>query len=282
MSQNITLPVSAYGYIRVSTETQADKGYGLDIQKEAIINYCLQNNIKLIGIFADEGVTGKMGEKADDISIRPELTKMLNLLETEEQPKTVIVMNTSRLWRDDSAKVYIVRELRKSKVEVIATEQPRYSLYSKDPEDFLFNSIMEALDVYDRMKINIKLANGKKQRTKQGKTSNGQVPYGYTNIKDEPVIVNEEAEIVKLIYNLSEQNMGIRKISEYLKKNNFKTTNNTNFSDSKIFNILTNPFYTGKILYQGEIYQGVHEPIITQKQYDAVNIKYNNKKYKIA
>lgn len=281
MSQNITLPVSAYGYIRVSTETQADKGYGLDVQKEAIKNYCLQNNINLIKIFADEGITGKMEDK-DDISIRPELTEMLNLLETQEQPKTVIVMNTSRLWRDDNAKVYIVRQLRKSKVDVIATEQPRYSLYSKDPQDFLFNAIMEALDTYERMTINNKLANGKKQRTKQGKSSNGKVPYGYTNIKDKPVIITEEAEIVKLIYNLSEQNFGIRKISEYLRKNNILTATNTNFSDGKIFNILTNPFYTGKILYQGELHSGVHEPIITQEQYDIVNTKYNNKRYKVA
>ena len=104
----------------------------------------------------------------------------------------------------------------------------------------------------------------------------------YTNIKDKPVIITEEAEIVKLIYNLSEQNFGIRKISEYLRKNNILTATNTNFSDGKIFNILTNPFYTGKILYQGELHSGVHEPIITQEQYDIVNTKYNNKRYKVA
>lgn len=271
---------TAYGYIRVSTETQADRGYGLDIQENALKEYCKQHNIQLIKIFKDEGITGKLGD-TDDITIRPALNEMIALLSnTNEPPKTIIVMNTSRLWRDDMARATISRLLKNAKVDVIATEQPRYSLYSKDPQDFLFNSVMEALDIYERMTINIKLANGKKERVKQGKTSNGIVPYGYNIINDNSIIVPEEAEIVKQIYNLAlTDNMGIYKIAKYLKNKKIQTKNNKYFSESQIFNILTNPYYIGKIYYQNKLYDGIHESIITEEIWNKVNLKYHNKKY---
>ncbi|AOC93071.1 hypothetical protein BARD7_03632 [Bacillus amyloliquefaciens] len=71
--------------------------------------------------------------------------------------KKVVVMNTSRLWRADNAKVMIKRQIMKGSAGVSSIEQPIYSIYDRDPNDFLLNGMMVLLDQYDRLSINIKL-----------------------------------------------------------------------------------------------------------------------------
>ncbi len=52
-----------------------------------------------------------------------------------------------------TVKVLVHRELKKAKSDVIIIEQPNYSIYSKDPNDFLINGMIELLDQYERMSI---------------------------------------------------------------------------------------------------------------------------------
>ena len=61
----------AVGYVRVSTQNQAEEGESLNNQKEAISTYCQAYNLELMNIFADEGVSGST------IKERPALNKLL-------------------------------------------------------------------------------------------------------------------------------------------------------------------------------------------------------------
>lgn len=61
----------------------------------------------------------------------------------------------------------------------MSVEQPTYSIYTKDPNDFLINGMMELLDQYERMSINLKLARGRKQKAKTGVRGCGNTPIGY-------------------------------------------------------------------------------------------------------
>ena len=42
-------------YCRVSTEEQVMHGYSMQAQEEALIQYAQDNNMKIIGIYRDEG-----------------------------------------------------------------------------------------------------------------------------------------------------------------------------------------------------------------------------------
>ena len=48
--------MKAVGYIRVSTEEQADSGRSLDAQKRRIEEWCAARKYELVQVFADEGV----------------------------------------------------------------------------------------------------------------------------------------------------------------------------------------------------------------------------------
>lgn len=49
---------TAVGYVRVFTRNQVKEGYSLDYQTEEIRKYCYDNNIHLLSIYTDEGISG--------------------------------------------------------------------------------------------------------------------------------------------------------------------------------------------------------------------------------
>ena len=51
----------ALGYVRVSTDEQAANGYGLEVQRAAIREYCRAQGLALVGILSDEGMSGSNG-----------------------------------------------------------------------------------------------------------------------------------------------------------------------------------------------------------------------------
>lgn len=263
-------PNKVYGYIRVSTETQADKGYGLDTQTNAIQEYCNKNNLILSDIFVDAGKSGVLGDKKD-MSYREGLT---NLLAAIEKKDTVIVMNTSRLWRDDSSKVFIIRAFRPLKVNLISIEQSHYSLYSKDPNEYLINSIMEILDQYDRMCINVKLAKGQLTKAHKGYKPSGVTPYGYKWSYDRKSIEIDpnEAEVIKTIFNFAASYTGLTDIASYLNEHNYKTRKGNPWTKQSISVILNNKFYIGIVTYKEEI-KGEHKPIISKTLWDKAQMR---------
>ena len=55
-----------YGYCRVSTETQAEKGFGLEVQEQGIKKYAHEHGLELELIFRDEGISGNLKDTDDD------------------------------------------------------------------------------------------------------------------------------------------------------------------------------------------------------------------------
>lgn len=266
----------AYGYIRVSTETQAEKGYGLVTQESAMKDYCNSNGIELVECFYDRGVSGTTAD-------RDGLTDLMAAL-TEGETKEVVVMNTSRLWRSDSVKVIVKRELEKINAEVISIEQPSYSIYIKDPNDFLINGVMELLDQYDRMSINLKLARGRKSKAKGGTKGGGLAPIGYKWKHDgvsQPIIIMDEeyGPLIKHIFKLYMEHKSLGKVKKKLDEMGCVTRNGKEFSRQALQVILKNPFYKGEVNHADIKVKGNHEPLVSSVQFGKVQalLKRNQK-----
>ena len=59
------------GYVRCSSNEQAEHGYGLDVQHHTITRYCKDNSLDLVRIYEDAGLSGA------EIHTRPALLEML-------------------------------------------------------------------------------------------------------------------------------------------------------------------------------------------------------------
>ena len=118
---------------------------------------------------------------------------------------------------------------------------------------------------------------------------------GYTKDPDgRLVIVEDEAKVVRKIFELYLNGFGVRKIKKHLEENGIKTVTGKNeWSTSTIDRILSNEKYVGDVLMQksftenfltgkrkknnGELdmyfIENDHEPIISREVFEQVQIK---------
>ena len=254
-----------YKYKRVSTKSQTEK-YGLEVQEEEVAKYCAANNIELSGEYTDGGISGATDDMEDELT-RPGLNELMSVLQKGDK---IIVLNTSRLWRNDTSKVIIRRELIKVGADVISVEQPTYSIYSKDPNDFLINSILEILDMYDKMLIVRKLYNGRRVKAiKTGTKACGSAPIGYKWNDREIEIDIEKSEIVIDIFVSYVRLRSLTRLAEYCKEKGYQSSQGNDFSKQALRHILTNDFYVGISTFGGVKSKGTQPTFITAELFNA-------------
>lgn len=246
--------LDVFGYIRVSTKTQMD-GYGLKTQESAIIDFCQKSGYNLIEILRDEGLSGAVANR-DGLN---------DLISSFGEVKKVVVLNTSRLWRSDTVKVLVHREFQRHSADVISIEQPNYSIYTKDPNDFLINGMMELLDQYERMSIAMKLSKGRRTKIKSGDKACGNAPLGYKwNDKAKITVNDESAAIIELIFKKYLELGSLGKLKRYLDVSGFKTSRGNKFSKQSLVEILRNDFYKGVLRHSDLIIEGNHTPLVNK------------------
>jgi site-specific DNA recombinase len=258
--------MNVIGYIRVSTSGQAKDGYSLAYQQDEIRSYCQEQGWNLMNIYSDEGISGaKVNEDALEVD-RIGFQSMLSALSTQSID-TVIVLNTSRLWRSDIVKVLVHREFKKHGVDVRSIEQPTYSIHKKDPNDFLINGLMELLDQYQRLEIALKLGRGRNQKAQQGGYAGGRATFGYKAKKGQKCITVDEkqAQTVRRVFEIKEQHKAwsLTQIAELLNEEDFKTQQGSMFTKVQVKRILDKrDFYSGTYRYGDIEAIGLHEAIL--------------------
>ncbi|RTE11194.1 recombinase family protein [Paenibacillus whitsoniae] len=254
------------GYIRVSTYGQMKDGYSLTYQFEEIEQYCERNGYELLHVYEDKGISGASVDE-EGLSIEREgLQEMLANLK-EKHVTHVVVLNTSRLWRSDMAKVLIQRELKRHKVDVTAIEQPNYSIYAHDPNDFLVNGMLELLDQYQRLEIALKLSRGRKKKAEQGGYAGGGVIFGYSTKKGSKVIEIDESQavVVRRLFELRDlfPRWSLSRLASQLNNDGFQTRRGKPFTDVQVSRILEREnFYRGTYRYSNIEAEGKHAAII--------------------
>ncbi|MGG4450467.1 recombinase family protein [Brevibacillus porteri] len=254
------------GYVRVSTSGQAKDGYSLGYQQDEIRSYCQEQGWNLMNIYVDEGISGaKVNEDALEVD-RIGFQSMLTAL-ASKTIDAVVVLHTSRLWRSDIVKVLVHREFKKYGVDVRSIEQPTYSIYKKDPNDFLINGLMELLDAYQRLEIAMKLSRGRSKKAQQGGYAGGRATFGYKAKKGQKCIQVDErhAETVRRIFEIKEQHpaWSLTQIAETLNQEGYTTGQGRLFTKVQVKRILDKrDFYSGTYCYGDIQAVGLHEAIL--------------------
>jgi site-specific DNA recombinase len=258
--------MNVIGYVRVSTQGQVKDGYSLAYQQDEIRSYCERQGWNLLHVFTDEGISGaKVDEDTLEVD-RIGFQSMLAAL-SAQSIDAVVVLNTSRLWRSDIVKVLVHREFKKHGVDVKSIEQPTYSIYKKDPSDFLINGLMELLDAYQRLEISMKLSRGRNKKAQQGGYAGGRAAFGYKAKKGQKAIeINiDEAQAVQRVFELKElfPDWSLSKLAYQMNYDRFTTAQGKKFTKVQVKRILDRKeFYQGLYLYGDIKADGLHQAII--------------------
>ena len=146
-------------YIRVSTDSQAQDGYGIDVQYGAIKRYLDAYDVKNAFVFIDDGYTG-MNE------FRPAFSKMSQLMK-EGRIKFVITYSLDRIGRTQMIILRFLKEqCETAKCDFFAVKD---NVDSRSRQTYgILVSILSIFAEFDHDAIVSKLANGRIQRASEG------------------------------------------------------------------------------------------------------------------
>ena len=277
--------LKCYLYTRVSTSMQVD-GYSLDAQRDKLRKYAAYEDMIIAGEYSDEGFSGK------NIQGRQDFQRMLNdIQDGKDDVSYVLVFKLSRFGRNAADVLNSLQLMQDFGVNLICVEDGIDS--SKDAGKLMI-SVLSAVAEIERENIRTQTMAGREQKAREGKWNGGFAPYGYKLENGNLVIAEDEAEVIRVIYDrYIHTNEGVAGVAKYLNRNGYTKKlrqNNTipGFSRDFVKNVLYNPVYMGKIAYgrrrtekkqgtrnemhvveQSEfpVYEGQHEAIISEEDW---------------
>lgn len=243
-------------YLRLSRDDEReDESQSISNQRDLIMSYIIRNNLMLIDEYIDDGVSGTQFDRSG-------WERLIGDIESS-RINMVITKDTSRLGRNISQSLYYSTEYFQEKnVRYIAlTDSIDTFDKSQNTDMLMFKAFYNEMYVKD---ISTKIKATLNSQKRNGKFMGGIAPYGYErNIpydKHELIIVEEQAEIVRRIYDLFINGMGTKKIANLLTNENVPIPSiqkNLNrgvkssvygiWHESTIATILTNPTYMGDL-----------------------------------
>ena len=254
MNTNETFKVGIY--LRLSRDDERDEeSQSISNQRDYIMGYIIKNNLMLIDEYIDDGVSGTQFD-------RDGWERLINDIENN-RINMVVTKDTSRLGRNISQSLYYSTEyFQEHNVRYVALTEGVDTFDKNQNTDMLmfkaFYNEMYVKDISTKIKATL---NSKKR---DGKFMGGIAPYGYKrNLptdKHELVIDDEQAEVVKKIFNLFINGVGVRKIANKLTDEKIEIPSiqkNINrgvkssvygvWQEATISSILTNPTYKGDL-----------------------------------
>lgn len=276
MAKDILNMKSACAYIRVSTDKQEE--LSPDAQKRLLIDFAKKNNMSLLAenIYIDNGISGKKADK------RPEFMKMIGMAKSKEHPFDVIlVWKFSRFARNQEESIVYKSLLKKNRVDVVSVSEPLID----GPFGTLIERIIEWMDEYYSIRLSGEVLRGMTEKALRGGYQSS-LPLGYRMNKETgiPYIYEEEAVIVRKIYNDYIAGHSYLEIARELNAIGYKTKRGATFEGRTVEYILSNPFYYGAVRWNRQnhdnhtikdisewiIVMGKHPAIIDKETWDLV------------
>lgn len=272
----------AVAYIRVSTASDAQV-HSFEFQEDYWKNEINKNNdLELVGIYADKGISGKR------LSKRPELKRLLKDAE-EHKFDVVYTKSVSRFARNTTDLLESVRHLRELGIKVIFEKE---NIDTFDPSAEVYLTIAAAVAENDLRVYSENQKWSVRQRFKKGQIQIGCKIFGYEMDYENNnlIIKEEEAIVIRKIYELYLNGYGFGRIKLYLEDNGYKNgEGKPEWNESSIRYILKNEKYKGCSLAQKTVMiNGVakindgfakqyymedsHDAIISKEDFDKVQM----------
>ena len=259
---------------RADAEAEArGEGETLSRHKKMLMELAKKQNLNIVNVYK-EIVSG------ESIAARPQMQALLADV-TDGKYAGVLVVEIERLARGDTIDQGVVAQAFRDTSTKIITPTKTYDPDNEFDEEYFEFSLFMSRREYKTIKRRMQA--GRLASVKEGNYISTTASYGYRKINPEPKvhtleIVREEAEIVKLVYNLYLEGHGAKFIANELNRMGISPQKSQYWEPPSIKKMLSNPLYCGKVGWKTKsngdtLYNGLHEPIISEEIFEAVQHK---------
>lgn len=257
-------------YLRVSTSRQATKngeaeGYSIPAQRSACLRKAQDLDAEIVEEFVDAGASARSADRAG-------LQKLLRYLESGGTD-FVIVHKLDRLARDRADDVAIMLAIRKAGAILVSTSEQ----IDETPSGMLMHGIMASMAEFYSRNLANEAKKGIAQKAKNGGT-HGFAPVGYHNTlkridgRDVKGVAIDEERAPHIRWAFETYATGewsISQLREALEERGFKSRPTRAWegkppSRAQVHRMLTNPYYAGRIVHCGVLFDGSHEPLVDE------------------
>jgi DNA invertase Pin-like site-specific DNA recombinase len=185
-------------YLRVSTDTQAEHGLGLDVQRQAIRAWARQHGHKIASWHSDEGISGSNG--LDTRDALPDAVAEVR----DGRAAGIVVYRLDRLARDLILQETLLAEIAGLGGRVYSTFAGEQEVIEDDPDD------------PSRRLIRLRLRNGRRRKAERGGYAYGSPPLGWRTEARELVPEAAEQAALARIRELCGEGASVRAIAAAL------------------------------------------------------------------
>lgn len=159
----------ANGYVRVSSEEQADSGLGLEAQRQRIVAFCAMKGLRLAQVYEDAGVSG-----GKPLSSRPAGSRLLN---AARQGKVVVVVaKLDRLFRSVADAASVIAEFDKKGIELVAIAE---GFDMTNPYGRAMAQMASVFAELERAMIRERTRSAMSVKRSRGERISGHAPFGW-------------------------------------------------------------------------------------------------------
>src|SRR5271169_2752133 len=198
---------TALGYVRVSTDEQAERGLGLEAQRQRIRAYCEMKGLHLATIFEDPGLSG--GKPLGSRSAGGRL-----LAEARCTHPVVVVARLDRLFRSVADAAQTICEFDRYGIQLVAIAE---GFDMTNPSGWAMAQMASVFAELERAMIRERTRSAMSVKRTRGERISRHAPFGSDFTADGHLVENaKEQEVIGLMRSLRADGLSFREIATTL------------------------------------------------------------------
>lgn len=252
-------------YTRVSTDRQSERGPSLPAQLSACRSYAQQHRCEILEEFTEAGASARTAD-------RPEHRRLLKRCRRKADGiSVVLVRKIDRSARNVTDDAMIKTLLKRSGIRGISVQEH----FEDSISGQLVENILAAIADFYSANLSEEVKKGMKQLVLNGRWPH-QPPRGYRFVgtpegrrvlEIDPV----QGPLMQQMFELyATGRWSLRELGREMCRRGMQASQGRPLSTANVRRFLSNPFFIGRILWQGFDVAGVHPPLISAELYQQV------------